>query len=163
MIAGETSRAYQATFTINLVRPHSSIHPLAFHVTFYPSTVLSSPHPHLSLSSLPLPLQVTCRAVGIGAYLVRLGQRVVQVDNSHIILTGATALNKVLGREVGVCVCGVCVCTCVCAIIFYINRFLVPMPTTPLTPTGVQQQCPTGWSPDNVLQWSQSPHGSLRL
>lgn len=43
---------------------------------------------------------VSCRAVGIGAYLVRLGQRVVQVDNSHIILTGASALNKVLGREV---------------------------------------------------------------
>ena len=38
---------------------------------------------------------VTCRAVGIGAYLLRLGQRVVQVDNSHIILTGAGALNKV--------------------------------------------------------------------
>ncbi|XP_061459332.1 acetyl-CoA carboxylase 2 isoform X2 [Rhineura floridana] len=43
---------------------------------------------------------VTCRAIGIGAYLVRLGQRVIQVDNSHIILTGAGALNKVLGREV---------------------------------------------------------------
>ena len=43
---------------------------------------------------------VSCRAVGIGAYLVRLGQRVVQVDNSHLILTGAVALNKVLGREV---------------------------------------------------------------
>ncbi|KAG1687910.1 Acetyl-CoA carboxylase [Nymphon striatum] len=43
---------------------------------------------------------VTCRAIGIGAYLVRLGQRVVQVDNSHIILTGAGALNKLLGREV---------------------------------------------------------------
>ncbi|XP_027431410.2 acetyl-CoA carboxylase 2 isoform X2 [Zalophus californianus] len=43
---------------------------------------------------------VTCRAVGIGAYLVRLGQRVIQVENSHIILTGAGALNKVLGREV---------------------------------------------------------------
>ena len=43
---------------------------------------------------------VSCRAVGIGAYLVRLGQRVVQVDNSHLILTGASALNKVLGREV---------------------------------------------------------------
>ncbi|KAK2176007.1 hypothetical protein NP493_691g01001 [Ridgeia piscesae] len=43
---------------------------------------------------------VTCRAVGIGAYLVRLGQRVVQAENSHIILTGAAALNKVLGREV---------------------------------------------------------------
>ena len=43
---------------------------------------------------------VTCRAVGIGAYLVRLGSRVIQVENSHIILTGAGALNKVLGREV---------------------------------------------------------------
>jgi len=38
---------------------------------------------------------VSCRAVGIGAYLVRLGQRIVQVENSHIILTGASALNKV--------------------------------------------------------------------
>ena len=38
---------------------------------------------------------MTCRAVGIGAYLVRLGQRIVQVENSHIILTGAGALNKV--------------------------------------------------------------------
>ena len=45
-------------------------------------------------------LQVTCRAIGIGAYLVRLGQRVIQVENSHIILTGAGALNKVLGKEV---------------------------------------------------------------
>uniref|UniRef100_A0A8C9UAR0 acetyl-CoA carboxylase n=1 Tax=Serinus canaria TaxID=9135 RepID=A0A8C9UAR0_SERCA len=43
---------------------------------------------------------VSCRSIGIGAYLVRLGQRVIQVENSHIILTGVTALNKVLGREV---------------------------------------------------------------
>uniref|UniRef100_T1JBH2 Uncharacterized protein n=1 Tax=Strigamia maritima TaxID=126957 RepID=T1JBH2_STRMM len=43
---------------------------------------------------------VTCRAIGIGAYLVRLGQRVIQVENSHIILTGSSALNKLLGREV---------------------------------------------------------------
>lgn len=43
---------------------------------------------------------VTCRAIGIGSYLLRLGQRVVQVDNSHIILTGHAALNKVLGRNV---------------------------------------------------------------
>ncbi|NXI04732.1 ACAC carboxylase, partial [Pachycephala philippinensis] len=43
---------------------------------------------------------VTCRAIGIGAYLVRLGQRTIQVENSHIILTGFGALNKVLGREV---------------------------------------------------------------
>lgn len=40
-------------------------------------------------------IQVSCRAIGIGAYLVRLGQRVIQVENSHIILTGVTALNKV--------------------------------------------------------------------
>lgn len=38
---------------------------------------------------------VSCRAVGIGAYIVRLGMRIVQVENSHIILTGAPALNKV--------------------------------------------------------------------
>lgn len=31
---------------------------------------------------------------------MRLGQRVIQLEESHIILTGASALNKVLGREV---------------------------------------------------------------
>lgn len=39
--------------------------------------------------------QVTCRTVGIGSYLTRLGQRIVQVDNANIILTGFQALNKV--------------------------------------------------------------------
>ncbi|CAG8723635.1 3787_t:CDS:2, partial [Gigaspora rosea] len=43
---------------------------------------------------------VTCRSVGIGAYLVRLGQRTIQNEGQPIILTGASALNKVLGREV---------------------------------------------------------------
>ncbi|PSN52685.1 Acetyl-CoA carboxylase [Blattella germanica] len=43
---------------------------------------------------------VTCRAIGIGSYLVRLGQRMIQIENSHIILTGYSALNKLLGREV---------------------------------------------------------------
>ncbi len=47
------------------------------------------------LSHFLMLLQVTCRAIGIGAYLVRLGQRVIQVENSHIILTGSGALNKV--------------------------------------------------------------------
>lgn len=61
MIAGETSAAYEDTFTITLV---------------------------------------SCRSVGIGAYLVRLGQRTVQVEGSSIILTGAGALNKVLGSKV---------------------------------------------------------------
>lgn len=42
---------------------------------------------------------VTGRSVGIGAYLVRLGQRTVQTE-SPIILTGAPALNKVLGKDV---------------------------------------------------------------
>lgn len=43
---------------------------------------------------------VSCRAIGIGSYVVRLGQRVIQIENSHIILTGYRALNTVLGREV---------------------------------------------------------------
>ena len=43
---------------------------------------------------------VSCRAIGIGAYLLRLGQRVIQIENSHIVLTGYKALNAVLGREV---------------------------------------------------------------
>lgn len=43
---------------------------------------------------------VTCRTIGIGSYLVRLGQRVIQIENSHIILTGFSALNKLLGRKV---------------------------------------------------------------
>ena len=82
MIAGETSQAYEEVLTISLV------------ITF-----LSH---HRSLRHVPLSLlllQVTCRAIGIGAYLVRLGQRVIQVESSHIILTGAGALNKVW-REV---------------------------------------------------------------
>jgi acetyl-CoA carboxylase/biotin carboxylase 1 len=43
---------------------------------------------------------VTCRSVGIGAYLVRLGQRAIQVEGQPIILTGAPAINKLLGRDV---------------------------------------------------------------
>lgn len=42
----------------------------------------------------------TCRSVGIGAYLIRLGQRVIQKENQPIILTGVGALNNLLGREV---------------------------------------------------------------
>jgi acetyl-CoA carboxylase / biotin carboxylase 1 len=41
------------------------------------------------------------RTVGIGAYLVRLGQRTIQkMKNSPIILTGYQALNKLLGKEI---------------------------------------------------------------
>ena len=43
---------------------------------------------------------VTGRAVGIGAYLVRLAQRVIQVESSFIILTGYRPLNSVLGANV---------------------------------------------------------------
>eukprot|EP00762_Andalucia_godoyi_P000340 ANDGO_03235.mRNA.1 Acetyl-CoA carboxylase len=43
---------------------------------------------------------VTGRSVGIGAYVVRLGQRVIQVGQSPILLTGSAALNKVLGKQV---------------------------------------------------------------
>lgn len=41
-----------------------------------------------------------CRAIDIGAYVLRLGQRVIQIENLHIILTGYSALNKLLGRKV---------------------------------------------------------------
>ena len=44
---------------------------------------------------------LTGRAVGICAYLVRLGQRVIQVESNYIILTGFTTLNSVLGSNVG--------------------------------------------------------------
>lgn len=41
------------------------------------------------------------RTVGIGAYLLRLGQRAIQnTDNSPIILTGYQALNKLMGRDI---------------------------------------------------------------
>lgn len=43
---------------------------------------------------------VSGRTVGIGAYLARLGQRVVQKVGQPIILTGVAALNKLLGRDV---------------------------------------------------------------
>jgi len=61
MIAGETSRAYDETFTLSFV---------------------------------------TGRSVGIGAYLVRLGKRVIQMVDGPMILTGYSALNKLLGKEV---------------------------------------------------------------
>jgi len=43
---------------------------------------------------------VTSRTVGIGAYLARLGQRVIQKNSLPIILTGYSALNKLLGKQV---------------------------------------------------------------
>ncbi len=44
---------------------------------------------------------VVGRSVGIGAYLVRLGQRTIQkTRQSPIILTGYQALNKLMGRDI---------------------------------------------------------------
>ena len=43
---------------------------------------------------------VTGRAVGIGAYLCRLGQRLIQMVEGPLILTGYSALNKLLGKHV---------------------------------------------------------------
>nr|ASZ00206.1 acetyl-CoA carboxylase 2 [Geranium incanum] len=43
---------------------------------------------------------VSGRTVGIGAYLARLGMRCIQRVDQPIILTGFSALNKLLGREV---------------------------------------------------------------
>jgi acetyl-CoA carboxylase / biotin carboxylase 2 len=43
---------------------------------------------------------VTARSVGIGAYCSRLCQRLIQHQEAPLILTGASALNKVLGRDV---------------------------------------------------------------
>jgi len=55
-------------------------------------------------AQIPLVLQIestpACRTVGIGAYLARLGRRCVQRADQPIILTGYSALNKLLGREV---------------------------------------------------------------
>jgi acetyl-CoA carboxylase/biotin carboxylase 1 len=61
LIAGETSRAYDETFTLSYV---------------------------------------TGRSVGIGAYLNRLGQRIIQQSTGPMILTGYNALNKLLGKDV---------------------------------------------------------------
>ena len=51
-------------------------------------------------SSLDLGKPANIDSTGIGAYLVRLGQRAVQIEGQPIILTGAAALNNLLGREV---------------------------------------------------------------
>ncbi|MCP5014602.1 MAG: hypothetical protein GY938_04885 [Ketobacter sp.] len=38
--------------------------------------------------------------MGIGAYLVRLTQRIIQKSDSPILLTGYVALNNLLGKSV---------------------------------------------------------------
>jgi acetyl-CoA carboxylase/biotin carboxylase 1 len=54
----------------------------------------------LNYATVPTISVVTGRSVGIGAYLNRLGRRVVQVSGAPIILTGAAALNRLLGKDV---------------------------------------------------------------
>lgn len=51
-------------------------------------------------SEIPTISIVTGRSVGIGAYLNRLGRRVIQTGDSPLILTGAGALNRLLGKDV---------------------------------------------------------------
>ena len=53
-----------------------------------------------SLVIVPHTIPIVCRSVGIGAYLNRLGQRVIQMQQGPMILTGFSALNKLLGKEV---------------------------------------------------------------
>ena len=60
------------------------------------STIFRKEHRKFRYLLFFMSFQVTCRTVGIGSYLTRLGQRIVQVENSNIILTGFQALNKVL-------------------------------------------------------------------
>lgn len=50
--------------------------------------------------TIPCITYVTGRAVGIGAYLARIGGRVIQKINAPIILTGFQALNKLLQRNI---------------------------------------------------------------
>lgn len=49
---------------------------------------------------IPTYCLVTGRSVGIGAYTARLAHRIVQHKSSNLILTGAAALNTLLGKKV---------------------------------------------------------------
>ncbi|EPY43322.1 acetyl-CoA carboxylase, partial [Angomonas deanei] len=57
-------------------------------------------HMSQNYSVIPTISVVSGRSVGIGAYLNRLGRRVIQTNDSPLILTGASALNRLLGKEV---------------------------------------------------------------
>eukprot|EP00744_Colponema_vietnamica_P007374 GILI01010621.1.p1 GENE.GILI01010621.1~~GILI01010621.1.p1 ORF type:complete len:1029 (-),score=132.86 GILI01010621.1:118-3120(-) len=63
-------------------------------------SALIAGHMSLNYATIPTISVVSGRSVGIGAYLVRLGKRVVQANNAPIILTGYAALNRLLGKEV---------------------------------------------------------------
>lgn len=51
-------------------------------------------------TDIPTMSIVSGRSVGIGAYLNRLGRRIIQVNDSPMILTGFKALNRLLGKDV---------------------------------------------------------------
>eukprot|EP00796_Vickermania_ingenoplastis_P001703 gene1706-1058_t len=53
-----------------------------------------------SYSEIPTLSIVSGRSIGIGAYLNRLGRRIIQTGDSTIILTGFKALNRLLGKDV---------------------------------------------------------------
>ncbi|KAH9601062.1 Biotin/lipoyl attachment [Trypanosoma melophagium] len=57
-------------------------------------------HMSKNYSEVPTISIVTGRSVGIGAYLNRIGRRVIQTNDSPLILTGVGALNRILGKEV---------------------------------------------------------------
>ena len=62
-------------------------------------SALIAGHMSYNYATIPTISVATGRTVGIGAYLVRLGRRVVQTHNSPIILTGAPH-QSLLGKEV---------------------------------------------------------------
>ena len=73
LIAGETSRAHLArSISMTVELRYQEIFTLSY---------------------------VTGRSVGIGAYLNRLGQRVIQSVDGPLVLTGYSALNKLLGKN----------------------------------------------------------------
>lgn len=53
-----------------------------------------------SYSQIPTISIVSGLSAGIGAYLNRLGRRIIQTDDTPMVLTGFSALNRVLGKDV---------------------------------------------------------------
>ena len=79
---------------------------------------------------------VTCRAVGIGSYLVRLGQRVIQTEPSYVILTGYQALNKVKLKIKNISI--------------LITNVIRKLQIAGVGQRGVQLAQPAGWSPGDA-------------
>lgn len=114
LIAGETSRAYEEIFTLTYVTGRSGpgeaegnkfIALDAVLFRFCTAGIFRDPvstPPFCFIHTSKTTLSPPCRSVGIGAYLARLGQRVIQKASpaQPIILTGFNALNKLLGKQV---------------------------------------------------------------